>query len=94
MSKNSLPTVKSKEYKKLVESNKKAFDFVLGDLISFSGYEQPSYVKGDSHETAFNEGMKRVVKRIINFINFDEEKLEQSKKIFRTQVLEHINKNK
>ena len=40
---------------------------VLADLIAFSGSNGQSYTPGDPTQTAFNEGMRRVVTRIEMF---------------------------
>lgn len=40
---------------------------VLADLIKFSGAKDQSYTPGDPTQTAFNEGMRRVVTRIEKF---------------------------
>ena len=46
---------------------------VLQDLIQFCKYRDSSYVAGDPTGTAFNEGMRRVVLRMIKFLNMSEE---------------------
>jgi len=91
---NSIPFLKSRHYKKLRDSDKDSFNIVLRDLIEFSGAERPSYVKGDHCQTAYNEGMKRVINRISNFLKYDEEAIKESKEIYKISILDHnINNN-
>ena len=88
---NSIPFLKSKHYKLLRDSDRDSFNIVLRDLIEFSGAERPSYVKGDQYQTAYNEGMKRVVKRINNFLNYDEEAIKESKAVYKSLLDHNIN---
>ena len=48
---------------------------VLQDLIQFCKYRDSSYVAGDPTGTAFNEGMRRVILRVIKFMNMTEDEL-------------------
>lgn len=48
---------------------------VLADLIKFSGYRESSFVPGDPHSSAFNEGMRRVILRILSLKHMDEDKI-------------------
>lgn len=45
---------------------------VLKDLITFCRLYQPTFSSQDPHQTAFNEGMRRVGLRIINFVEKDD----------------------
>lgn len=45
---------------------------VLKDLAQFCLVNQPTYVIGDPHHSAFNEGMRRVYLRVQSFINHQE----------------------
>ncbi len=90
--KESIPFLKSNYYKELKKSNPIAFNVMLRDLIEFSGCERPSHVKGDAYETAYNEGMKRVVNRINNFLKYDEKAIKESKEAYKSSILDHINK--
>ncbi len=56
---------KSDWYKHVFESYQGKM--VLADLIAFSGAHEQSYTPGDPTQTAFNEGMRRVVTRIEKF---------------------------
>lgn len=40
---------------------------VLADLVRETGWDQQSFVEGCADTTAFNEGMRRVVTRIVKF---------------------------
>ena len=40
---------------------------VLADLKKFCHHESPTYVVGDPMHTAYNEGMRRVLLRILSF---------------------------
>jgi hypothetical protein len=53
---------------------------VLKDLLKFCMYDSPTYVIGDSHQTAYNEGMRRVALRIISIAGMDEKTIEQLKR--------------
>lgn len=48
---------------------------VLKDLVQFCKYRDSTFVAGDPHATAFNEGMRRVALRIIKFLNMTEEEI-------------------
>lgn len=58
-------TAKSDWYKSVFESYQGKM--VLADLIKFSNAHDQSYTPGDPTQTAFNEGMRRVVTRIEKF---------------------------
>ena len=45
---------------------------VLYDLARNHFLLRPSYVKGDTYETAFNEGQRNVVLRILSILKMDE----------------------
>ena len=45
---------------------------VLADLAMFCGQYTPTYREGDSHDTAYREGMRRVYLRIHSYLNRDE----------------------
>lgn len=78
-----------KTYKKLKKADPESFNIILGDLIAFTKYDNPSYVQGDSYQTAYNEGMKRVIMRIKKFINYTEEDMAEIEKANRKTLLEH-----
>jgi hypothetical protein len=42
---------------------------VLKDLMDFGGFMRPSYDPTNPHNTAFNEGSRRVLLRILSFMN-------------------------
>ena len=44
-------------------------EMVLADLIKFANAHDQSYTPGDPTQTAFNEGMRRVVTRIEKFVD-------------------------
>ena len=44
-------------------------ELVLADLIRETRWDQQSYVEGHPDTTAFNEGMRRVVTRIVRFVS-------------------------
>lgn len=48
---------------------------VLRDLAKFCGQNNPTYVPGDSHASAYKEGMRRVFLRIQQFVNLSEKDL-------------------
>lgn len=56
---------------------------VLADLALFCGQYSPTYRQGDSHETAYREGMRRVFLRIQSFLQRDEEELTKIIQNFR-----------
>ena len=56
---------KSDWYKQTFDSD--TGKMVLADLIAFTGAHDQSYTPGDPTQTAFNEGMRRVVTRIEKF---------------------------
>lgn len=45
---------------------------VLADLAIFCGQYSPTYQQGDSHDTAYKEGMRRVFLRIHSYLNRDD----------------------
>lgn len=61
--------VKQQLYKDVFETDKG--QEVLRDLEVFCGYNRISHVPGDACTTAYNEGMRRVVLRIISFLKED-----------------------
>lgn len=61
---------KSKLYKDVF--NTPEGEKVLADLAIFCGQFSPTYREGDSHDTAYREGMRRVYLRIHSFLNRDE----------------------
>lgn len=48
---------------------------VLADILARAGVMQSSYTIGDSHETAFREGRRRLGLELIEMINSDPEAL-------------------
>ncbi len=50
---------------------------VLKDLMQFSNFFRGSYVKGDPSTTAFNEGMRQVILRILTIMETDPLKQEE-----------------
>lgn len=48
-------------------------DVVFADLFDFCGARKPSFVPGSADETAFNEGKRRVMLRILGILEMDEE---------------------
>lgn len=42
--------------------------YVLSDLAAFCGAMNPTYVRGDPHQTAHNEGARSVILRIYSFL--------------------------
>ena len=45
---------------------------VLRDLMEFGGVMAQTHVPGDSHSSAFNEGQRRTVLRILSFLKPEE----------------------
>lgn len=70
---------KSSDYKKCFESLEG--QRVLKDLMNFCKYRDTSFIQGDPHSTAFNEGMRRVFLRVVKFLNMTEEELEKINKL-------------
>lgn len=67
----------NKDHKQLKTDYQSAFDTkegkrVLDDLKS-AYYHRSSHTKGDPHETAFREGQRSVIIRIINLIKEDKD---------------------
>lgn len=52
---------------------------VLKDLLQFCMYNSPTHVIGDSHQSAYNEGMRRVALRIISICGMDNATIERLK---------------
>lgn len=50
---------------------------VLTDLIKAHHVLQPTYVRGDTHESAFKEGERNVVLRIFSMMKIDPNKLKE-----------------
>lgn len=48
---------------------------VLADILARAGVMQSSYTIGDSHETAFREGRRRLGLELVEMINSDPEAL-------------------
>lgn len=44
---------------------------VLFDLMKHHNFIKPSFVKGDPYETAFNEGQRNVILRILTLVDID-----------------------
>jgi hypothetical protein len=51
---------------------------VFGELYKFCGINRPSHVKGDSHETAHNEGMKVVARHIQGILKQSDQDVEDA----------------
>ena len=69
-----LPKDKQLSLEKINEHYKKVFDskdgqIVLEHLCKTSFIFESTYVQGDSHGTAHNEGMRRIVVSILKFLN-------------------------
>lgn len=47
---------------------------VLKDLMEFCKFLEPTYVPGDPTTTAYNEGMRRIILRILSIMNKNPEK--------------------
>ncbi len=60
-------------------------EYVLGDLIKTFGYWEPSHTPGDPYETAFREGQRRVISRIIKFSNMQPSDIERISKMLAEQ---------
>lgn len=50
---------------------------VLKDLILSCGAMTTSFVPGDSHQTAYNEGRREIVNRILSMIEADPERYQK-----------------
>lgn len=50
---------------------------VLRHLMKVAHVYEPTYVQGDTHETAMREGARRLVLSIIREANIDEQQLQQ-----------------
>lgn len=57
--------------------NSPAGDKVLADLAIFCKLYEPTYQPGDSHSTAYHEGMRRVYLRIHSYLNRDEKEIKK-----------------
>lgn len=53
---------------------------VLADLFTFCHFDKPSYVRGDTHETAFREGERNVLLRVSQILNLDFKTLQEMMK--------------
>lgn len=51
--------------------------YVLNDLMQVCHMLSPTHVTGDAHETAFREGKRNVVLRILQILGTDSEKLKE-----------------
>ena len=60
-------TAKSQWYKDVF--NSPDGQMVIADLIKFTNAHDQSYTPGDPTQTAFNEGMRRVITRIEKFVH-------------------------
>ncbi len=78
-----------KKYKELESSNPDAFNAVLGDLINYTKFNKASYVKGDSHQTAHNEGKKIVIMRIKNLLKYTEEDIDKIQETGQKTLLDY-----
>ncbi len=47
---------------------------VLRDLMEFAKFLEPTYVPGDPTTSAYNEGMRRIILRIVSILNKDPRK--------------------
>ena len=75
---------------KLSNAYKKTFtgpdaEVVLGDLLKFCKYRDSTFVPGQSDSTIFNEGTRRVILRILSFIEMDESKITKLTKMLDEQ---------
>lgn len=68
-------------YKNVFDSE--AGRMVLADLIKFSGAHEQSYTPGDPTQTAFNEGMRRVVTRIERFVGMTPKEIQHIAEVHR-----------
>ena len=59
--------------------------YVVADLIKTFGYWNPSHTPGDPYQTAFNEGQRRVISRIIKFSNMEPDDIERISKSLAEQ---------
>jgi len=48
---------------------------VLSDLVRTANVDRSTYVTGDSHQTAFNEGKRAIVMRILNRLHVSPEEV-------------------
>lgn len=63
----------SQDYKEVFGSE--AGKRVLKDLLTVCKHNSPTFVPGQADVTAFNEGMRRVALRIVNFVEMDHAKI-------------------
>ena len=56
---------------------------VLADLIAFSGAHGQSNMPGDPTQTAFNEGMRRVITRIEQFVEMTPKEMRHIAEVHR-----------
>lgn len=78
---------KSKSYKKLFKDNKEGEE-VLADLLNFCGQYKSSHSPNDPYASAFNEGKRRVILRILNFIKMEEKEIQDIISINNNSVSE------
>lgn len=73
---------KAQWYKMVFESDQG--QMVLADLIKFSNAHNQSYTPGDPTQTAFNEGMRRIVTRIEKFTGMTPRELKHIEELHRS----------
>ncbi len=66
--------------------------FVLADLVAYSGADRASYVPGKFDETAYREGMRRVIDRIRHFARMDESEIHRIVQRVRDEQEQAVNK--
>ena len=74
-------TAKAQWYKNVFDSYEGRM--VLADLIKFSGAHDQSYTPGDPTQTAFNEGLRRVVTRIEKFVGMTPKEISHIAEVHR-----------
>ena len=57
----------------------------MADLIKTAGYWNPSHTPGDPYQTAFNEGQRRIIGRIIKMSNMSPEEIENVSRLLAEQ---------
>lgn len=60
------PSQRRRDYEQIFESE--AGKRILADMVRYAHILHPTYVKGDSHQTAFREGERNMVLRILSII--------------------------
>lgn len=78
---------------KLAKSYKECFSTVEGkkvllDLMKQGRFMQPTFVPNDPYTSAYNEGMRRIILRIVSFVETDESLQTQ---IYNKTLKEEIN---